>query len=84
MPSVLNAPEDDIKAAWEILHGSRDDERRNIKRTLSGDYVYKTDKEATVEQIPEGAEFPDPPIVQWIADEDLLRAVSNQRDIELP
>jgi hypothetical protein len=83
MSSVLGAPEEDIKAAWDILHGSRDDERRHIKKSLSGDYVSKVDKDAFVEEASEGAEFPDPPQVLWIADEDLLATVANQRNITL-
>lgn len=84
MPSVLEAPEEDIRAAWEILHGDRDNERRLIYKTLSGDYVYKLDREYEVKKIPEGSEFPRSPTVQWIADEDLLETVSNDRGIDLP
>lgn len=83
MNSVLGASKEDLKTAWEILHGSRADERRNIKKSVSGDYVAKVDKDAFVEEIPEGAEFPDPPQVLWIADEELLETVANQRSISL-
>lgn len=84
MSSVLDAPEEDIRAAWDILHGDRDDERRLIYKSLSGDYVYKLDREHEVKKIPEGGEFPRAPTIQWIADEDLLETVSNERDIDLP